>query len=149
MNYLREAVDLLPRTWQRLAHGSQAVSHEQQMNEILTEHAGALTDGMRTSRFYLQQYPNETVLASLLTLAERVHEHLYPVAPAAGFQNRLLHDLMRQAHTQCERGKPSLWTEKRKEIIIGAAITSVISAIGVLAYFMHILPFTRRPTSTG
>ena len=149
MNYLKEAVDLLPHTWQRVVHGKQTVMQEQRQNDILTEHIGALIDGRYTGRQYLDQYPDDSALASLLPLAEHVHEHLYPVTPTAGFQNRLLNDLMRQAHAQYEQGNPSLWTEKRKEIIIGATITSVISAVGVLAYFMHILPFNRRTTSTG
>jgi len=149
MNYFKEAVDLLPQTWQRVVRGNQAIVHEQHLNDILTEHVGALIDGTRASKLYLDEYPDEAALASLLPLAEHIHEHLYPVAPTAGFQNRLLNDLMRQAHAQYERGNPSLWTAKRKEIIIGATITSVISAVGVLAYFMHILPFNRRPTSTG
>lgn len=149
MNYFKEAVDLLPQTWQRIVYGNRAIARKQHVDDILTDHVGALIDGTHASKLYLDQYPDERVLASLLPLAEHVNEHLYPVAPTAGFRNRLLNDLMRQAHAQHERGNPSLWTEKRKEIIIGATITSVISAVGVLAYFMHILPFNRRPTSTG
>ena len=142
MNYFKEAADLFLRTWRKLVHGKQAVLHDQMLDDVLAEHADSLAGG--NSSGFVQRYSAEPELVSLLSLAEQLHERLYPVTPTSGFQNRLLNDLMRQAHAQQVKGAPSLWKERRKELIIGATITSIISAAGVLAYLMHITPFNHR-----
>lgn len=144
MNYFKEAVDLFLRTWRKIVHGKQAALHDQMLDDVLAEHADSLAGADGNSSVFLHRYSDEPGLASLLPLAEHINEHLHPVAPTAGFQKRLLSDLMRQAHAQQEKDTPSLWKKRRKEIIIGATITSIISAAGVLAYLMGITPFNRR-----
>jgi hypothetical protein len=144
MNYLREAVDLMPKTLQRIVRGNEVVLHAQMLDDTLADHADSLGTGVESLELNWDTGEDDVELSSLLSVAECAHKGLYPVPPASGFQNRLLHDLMRRAHAQHEGGTQSLWEEKRREIIIGATITSIISAAGVLAYIMYINPFTRR-----
>jgi len=149
MNYFKEAVDLLLRTWRKLIQGKQAVLHDQMLDDVLAEHADSLAGGNGNSSVLMHRYSAEPELVSLLPLAEQMNEQLYPVTPTSGFRNRLLNDLMRQAHAQQEKETSSLWEERRKEIIIGATITSIISAAGVLAYLTGITPFNRRSTTSA
>jgi hypothetical protein len=110
-----------------------------ELEELLAEHADALLRGDRRTRSYFERLPEEgDELALMLPLAERVSDSLTPIAPAMEFQQRLMKDLMRRAHVclPAAREPASLWTEKRTEIIIGATIGSVLSAVG-LAYLIY------------
>lgn len=150
MNYFREAVALFLRLLSKVFPGEKGTPTRQMLNDVLAEHADSLVGKNQGSTAFVNEYPNSSELLDLLPLAEHTCEHLAPVVPTPGFKNRLLNDLMRQAHTQQEEDPPSLWREKRREIIIGATITSAISAAGVVAYLMHITPFNRRsPTSAS
>ena len=81
-------------------------------------------------------------------LATWVNETLHPVTPAVGFRERLHTDLMRQAHARCGTRQMSVWEAKRKEIIIGATVGSVLSAAGVLAYVLvYHHPWNNRPNA--
>jgi hypothetical protein len=113
-------------------------SDKKDLEDMLAEHAEALQRGDRRTRTYFERLPEEgDELALLLPLAERVSDTLAPVAPAAAFRQQLMNDLMRQAQTRMACAPPpSLWQEKRTEIIIGATVGSVLSAVG-LAYLIY------------
>ena len=70
------------------------------------------------------------------SVPERVSDALQPVSAPSWFQKRLMADLMHRAQTQCGRPTTSVWQEKRTEIIIGATVGSVLSAVG-LAYYIY------------
>jgi hypothetical protein len=110
-----------------------------ELEELLAEHADALRRGDRRTRTYFERLPEEgDELALLLPLAERVSDAMQPVVAAADFQARLMGELMQKAYARpaCAQPAPSLWREKRTEIIIGATVGSVLSAVGV-AYFIY------------
>ena len=114
-------------------------SDKKDLEEMLAEHADALQRGDRRTRTYFERLPEEgDELALLLPLAERVSDTLAPVAPAAAFRQQLMSDLMQRAQSRsaCAPPPPSLWQEKRTEIIIGATVGSVLSAVG-LAYLIY------------
>jgi hypothetical protein len=115
------------------------ISDNKGLDELLAEHADALQRGDRRTRAYFERLPEAADdLSLLLPLAERVSDAVQPVVPAAEFQKRLFGELTQKARarTACMQPAPSLWQEKRTEIIIGATLGSVLSAVGV-AYFIY------------
>lgn len=147
MNLIRPVITLIKHIWCSIFGDPELVKHERESQDLLASHADRLIGQEKAEEVYA--YPNDPEIAALMSLARHTRGYLYPMRPATGFQSRLLHDLMRQAHAQLGHDGHSLWEEKRKEIIIGATITSLISAVGVVAYLMRLTPFNRPPTSTG
>jgi hypothetical protein len=135
VSYFKELVELIRRTIQSIVGTDPARSGDPALDDVLAKHADALVFGGGNRQDLLRQWPDEAELATLAPLAEKVNAALRPVSPSAAFKNRLYSDLMRQAG--CRPSPPSLWEERRKEIIIGATITSVLSAAGVLAYIIY------------
>lgn len=149
MNVLRRIGMLVEHVWRLLLGDQEAIDRRREVEDLLSAHADKLIGLTQVDAAAFATSSREPELSALMSLATLASEYLYPVRPAAGFQSRLLHDLMRQAHTQLEGGLHSLWQERRREIIIGATITSLISAVGVAAYLMRVTPFNRPPTSPG
>ena len=135
VSYFKELIELIRRTIQSIVGSDPARADDPALDDVLAKHADALVYGDGNRQDFLRQWPEDDELATLVLLAERVDAALRPVNPSVAFKNRLYNDLMRQAG--CRRSTPSLWEERRKEIIIGATITSVLSAAGVLAYIIH------------
>jgi hypothetical protein len=137
MNNLNEVTERVVNSVRELIWPD--LSENRELEEVLAEHADALQRGDHRARAYFERLPDRgDDLALLLPLAERVSEAVLPVVPAAEFQKQLLADLMHtaRAHAVCAQPAPSLWQEKRTEIIIGATVGSVLSAAGV-AYFIY------------
>jgi len=149
MELVRYIQKLVERAWRIFFGNQDAAGREQEIEDLLSSHADRLIGHAEADQEITLPYPTEPELSALMSLAALVNVCLQPIRPAAGFQSRLLHDLMRQAHAQLGRNNYSLWKERHREIIIGATITSLISAVGVVAYLMRVTPFNRPPTSTG
>ena len=144
MNHFAEVGDVLVKLKKLAVAGPAALRREQLVQEALAEHADGLLSG-RADRVRVGVDRVDDELATLLPLAGRVHEALHPVSPAPGYRERLLSDLMRRAQAEGAVSPPSIWEGKRKEILIGALITSLVSAVGLLAYLLGFNPFHRRP----
>ncbi len=101
--------------------------------EILAEHVDQL------NRSHGPPQPararHERVQA-LLDLAEQLHGILVPVAPDPDFRRRLHGELILEAQSREEVPEPSLFEQHRKGILIGAAIGSVASVVGVIVAFL-------------
>jgi|GEM_PF-4438608 len=139
----------IEHVWRVLFGNQDAIARRLEIETLLSAHADRLIGLTQADDTAVAPSSCEPELSELMSLATLANECLYPVRPTAGFQSRLLHNLMRQAHTQLECGCHSLWEQRRREIIIGATITSLISAVGVAAYLMRVTPFNRPPTSPG
>ncbi len=137
MNNVNEVAERMVNSVRELIWPEMPENRE--LEELLAEHADALQRGDHRTRTYFGRLPEQgDELALLLPLAERVSETVVPVTPAAEFQARLMGELMQKARTRaaCTQPAPSLWQEKRTEIIIGATVGSVLSAVGV-AYLIY------------
>jgi hypothetical protein len=156
MRYIDEIVAIIEKLWTSLrsAIGSHSgdnpsATPREKLEDVLAAQAESLSQGDRSMARYLNRLPAEhETLGRLLLLATRVNETLHPVTPAVGFRERLHNDLMRQAHARCGTRQTSVWEAKRKEIIIGATVGSVLSAAGVLAYVLvYHHPWNNRPNA--
>jgi hypothetical protein len=132
--------------------------------EILATHADKLNTGKKEEAEYLATLPkHQDTLQSLLALARKVKDALAPVEPASAFCENLRRSLLAAAHqrlvsrpglraeltrlsssqVQAEGlAKPQrsihLFRRRRKEILIGAAaLGSVVSVAGIVAYWIH------------
>ena len=72
----------------------------------------------------------------LLDLAEQLQGILLPVQPAPGFRRRLRGDLILEVQRQQTRPAPASPWQHRKGLLIGAAIGSVASVVGVIVAFV-------------
>ncbi len=121
--------------------------------EILATHADKLNAGTNEETEYLATLPeHRDTLQPLLTVAQKVKDALAPVEPDSAFCENLRLSLLAAAH-QRSTSRLSLWAEgstksqrpvrlfrrHRKEILIGAAaLGSVVSVAGIVAYWIHI-----------
>ncbi|TEU21998.1 MAG: hypothetical protein E3J21_00990 [Anaerolineales bacterium] len=121
--------------------------------EILAAHADKLNAGTNEETEYLATLPeHRDTLQPLLTVAQKVKDALAPVEPDSAFCENLRLSLLAAAH-QRSTSRLSLWAEgstksqrpvrlfrrHRKEILIGAAaLGSVVSVAGIVAYWIHI-----------
>jgi hypothetical protein len=124
--------------------------------EILATHADKLNAGTNEEAAYLATLPeHQDTLEPLLALARKVKDALAPVEPDSAFcenlrlgllaaaRQRLASRLSLQAEPQAESSTKSqrpvhLFRRHRKEILIGAAaVGSVVSVAGIVAYWIH------------
>jgi hypothetical protein len=74
----------------------------------------------------------------LLQLADHLNAILVPVKPDANYRRRLHGDLILKAQNRQEVSAPSLFRQHRKGILIGAALGSAASVVGVaIAVFLR------------
>jgi hypothetical protein len=120
--------------------------------EILATHADKLNAGTNEEAKYLATLPeHHDTLYPLLSLARKVKDALAPVEPDPAFCENLRLSLLAAAR-QRSASRPSLQAEgsiksqrpvhlfrrHRKEILIGAAaVGSVVSVAGIVAYWIH------------
>jgi len=124
--------------------------------EILAIHADKLNVGANEEAAYLATLPeHQDTLQPLLALARKVKDALAPVEPDAAFCEDLRLSLLAaarqwlasrlslRAEPQAEGSPKSqrpthLLRRHRKEILIGAAaVGSVVSVAGIVAYWIH------------
>jgi hypothetical protein len=120
--------------------------------EILATHADKLNAGTNEEAAYLATLPeHQDTLEPLLALARKVKDALAPVEPDSAFCENLRLGLLAAAHQrlasrlslQAEGSTKSqrpvhLFRRHRKEILIGAAaVGSVVSVAGIVAYWIH------------
>ena len=120
--------------------------------EILATHADKLNAGTNEEAAYLATLPeHQDTLQPLLSLARKVKDALAPVEPDSAFCENLRLSLLaaarqRSASRLSPRAKGStksqrplhLFRRRRKEILIGAAaVGSVVSVAGIVAYWIH------------
>lgn len=107
--------------------------------EIVSAHADQLREGRGKEGDYLAMFPDyREELKSLLETAEKVKEVLEPVEPAPAFRQSLHRDLLAAGRWRLAREVPQLAKSHRKQILIGAAaVGSVVSLAGAIAYFIH------------
>jgi len=124
--------------------------------EILATHADKLNVGTNEEAEYLATLPeHQDTLQPLLTVARKVKDALAPVEPDPAFCENLRLSLLAAAHQQSVsrlslRAEPQaegstksqrpvlLFRKHRKEILIGAAaLGSVVSVAGIVAYWIH------------
>ena len=72
----------------------------------------------------------------LLDLAEQLQGILLPVQPAPGFRRRLRGDLILEVQRRKAIPAPASPRQHRKGLLIGAAIGSVASVVGVIVAFV-------------
>jgi hypothetical protein len=120
--------------------------------EILATHADRLNAGTNEEAAYLATLPeHQDTLQPLLALARKVKDALVPVQPDPAFRENLRLSLLAAAHqwsasqlslraegsTKSQR-PVHLFRRHRKEILIGAAaVGSVVSVAGIVAYWIH------------
>ena len=114
--------------------------------EILATHADKLNAGTNEEAEYLATLPEQQdTLQPLLALARKVKNALAPVEPNPAFRENLRLSLLAAAHQRSVSRlslKPQrpvhLFRSHRKEILIGAAaLGSVVSVAGIVAYWIH------------
>jgi hypothetical protein len=114
--------------------------------EILATHADKLNIGTNEETEYLATLPeHQDALQPLLALARKVKDALAPVEPDPAFRENLRLSLLAAAHQRSVSrlsSKPQrsvdLFRSHRKEILIGAAaLGSVVSVAGIVAYWIH------------
>ena len=114
--------------------------------EILATHADKLNIGTNEETEYLATLPeHQNALQPLLALARKVKDALAPVEPDPAFRENLRLSLLAAAHQRSVSrlsSKPQrpvhLFRSYRKEILIGAAaLGSVVSVAGIVAYWIH------------
>ena len=115
--------------------------------EILATQADKLNAGTNEEAEYLATLPeHQDTLQPLLALARKVKDALTPVEPDPAFCENLRRSLLAAAHqravyllssTKAQHPVP-LFRRHRKEILIGAAaLGSVVSVAGIVAYWIH------------
>lgn len=120
--------------------------------EILATCADRLNAGAEEETKYLATLPErQDALQSLLALTQKVKDALTPVEPDPAFRENLHLSLLAAAHQRLA-SRPSLRAEDstksqrpihlfrrhRKEILIGAAaLGSIVSVAGIIAYWIH------------
>ena len=125
---------------------------DRELIEILATHADKLNAGVNEEAEYLAALPeHQDTLQPLLALARKVKDALATVEPDAAFCESLRLSLLATAR-QRSVSRPSLQAEgatksqrpvllfrrHRKEILIGAAaLGSVVSVAGIVAYWIH------------
>jgi hypothetical protein len=129
---------------------------DRELIEILATHADKLNAGTNEEAEYLATLPeNQDTVQPLLALARKVKDALAPVEPGPAFCENLRLSLLAAAHQRSAsrlslRAEPQaegptksqrpthLFTKHRKEILIGAAaLGSVVSVAGIVAYWIH------------
>ena len=115
--------------------------------EILATHADKLNVGANEEAKYLATLSeHQDTLQPLLTTARKVKDALAPVEPDSAFCENLRLSLLAAAHQRSASRLSStksqrpvhLFTRRRKEILIGAAaLGSVVSVAGIIAYWIH------------
>jgi hypothetical protein len=125
---------------------------DRELIEILATHADKLNMGTDEEAEYLTTLPeHQDTLQPLLALARRVKDALAPVEPDSAFRENLRLSLLAAARQRLA-SRPSFWAEgstksqrpvhlfrrHRREILIGAAaLGSVVSVAGIVAYWLH------------
>jgi len=114
--------------------------------EILATHADKLNAGTNEEAEYLAMLEHRATLQPLLSLARKVKDALAPVEPDPTFCENLRLGLLAAARqrlasqlglTKSQR-PVYLFRRHRKEILIGAAaLGSVVSVAGIVAYWIH------------
>jgi hypothetical protein len=115
--------------------------------EILATQADKLNAGTNEEAEYLATLPeHQDTLQPLLVLARKIKDALTPVEPDPAFSENLRRSLLAAAHqravyllssTKAQHPVP-LFRRRRKEILIGAAaLGSVVSVAGIVAYWIH------------
>ena len=119
---------------------------DRQLIEILATHADKLNVGTGEEVVYLATLPeHQDTLQPLLSLARKVKDALAPVEPDPAFRENLRLGLLAAARQQLASRLSSksqrpvhLFRRHRKEILIGAAaLGSVVSVAGIVAYWIH------------
>ena len=120
--------------------------------EILATHADRLNAGTNEEAAYLATLrEHQDTLQPLLALARKVKDALAPVEPDSAFcenlrlgllaaaRQRLASRLSLRAEGSTKFQRPvHLFRRHRKEILIGAAaVGSVVSVAGIVAYWIH------------
>ena len=115
--------------------------------EILATHADKLNAGVNEEAAYLATLSeHQDTLQPLLSLARKVKDALASVEPAPAFCENLRLSLLaaarqrlvsRPSSTKSQRST-YLFRRHRKQILIGAAaVGSVVSVAGIVAYWIH------------
>lgn len=118
--------------------------------EILAAHADQLRDGLAKTSDYLAMFPDyREKLKPLLEIAEKVKHVLEPVEPAPAFCQSLHEGLIAAGRWKLAEGMPQLARRHVKRILIGAAaLGSVVSVAGALAYLKHSRTATKHASPT-
>jgi hypothetical protein len=101
--------------------------------DILAEHADQLNKGEGPTGWQCTRHEQ---VQGLLDLAEQLQGILVPVEPDANFRRRLHGDLILEAQRRQTKPDASLLQQHRKGILIGAAIGSIASVVGVIIAFL-------------
>ena len=115
--------------------------------EILATHADKLNAGVNEEAAYLAMLSeHQDTLQPLLALARKVKDALAPVEPDPAFCENLRLSLLAAARqrlvsrlSSTKSQRPTyLFRRHRREILIGAAaVGSVVSVAGIVAYWIH------------
>jgi hypothetical protein len=126
---------------------------KRELIEILAIHADKLNEGVNEEAEYLATLPeHQDTLQPLLALARKVKNALAPMEPDPAFCENLRLSLLAAARQRLAsrlslRAEGStksqcpvpLFRRHRKEILIGAAaLGSVVSVAGIVAYWIHV-----------
>ena len=120
---------------------------DRKLLEILATHADKLNAGANEEAEYLATLSeHQDTLQLLLAVARKVKDALAPVEPDPAFRENLRLSLLAAAHQQLVSRlgstRPRLPVHplkiSRNEVLIGAAaLGSVVSVAGIVAYWIH------------
>ena len=104
--------------------------------EVLAAHADHLVGNQANNADYLNLFPAyQTELAPLLRIADRVKAVLVPATPSPEFEAGLKQDLLAAAIQRAEEqaNEKQVSFLRRRGFLIGAAVGSVLSVVGIVA----------------
>ena len=107
--------------------------------EILSAHADLLQREQGKGSDYLTMFPDyQDELGPLLETAEKIRSVLQPVEPTPEFCQSLHDELLTAGRRRLDQEIPQLARSPRKHVLLGmAALGSVVSVAGALAYLVH------------
>lgn len=101
-------------------------AHADQLNSAASHNAGDMSLSVKQGQ----------EMASLLHLAQQIKEALAPMRPSAAFKQKLELQLT-EAARQRVSGDVRMELPPRRELVIGAAIGSVVALVGGVVYWMR------------
>ncbi len=108
------------------------------LTEILIAHVDRPDEGRRNGEDYLEMFPAyRSELEPLLTTAEMVQEVLQPVEPPPAFCENLRQGLLVAAQKKAAARQAQPARLPGRGLLIGAAVGSALSVIGLIAYFLR------------
>nr|MBC7245176.1 hypothetical protein [Chloroflexota bacterium] len=109
-----------------------------QLLEMLAIHEDLLDgNASRQSEYERMSEEERKELLPLVELVQQVGKALAPVKPSASFRQRLELELIGAAHQRMHREVHIAPLAPRRDVLVGAAVGSVVALAGGVVYLVH------------